>query len=730
MKRWSLTALLGAAILGLGLQSQAASELSWLKGARLVINGGPCQGTFTVDLSRGPETATLGEPAETTLALKGTACAQPPELVVTSSDHHLYAVSVDYRAEAPVAPVAGFVLYLKAPAVAKVHASYVPSKIIYMWVEPFWTDRLDKLPAETEYALWQNRKGEYGAALPLVGGGHRAALQGENNEVKVIASDYNSSYVPRRVPLLAWGHGPDPYRLTDELYAFALPAMGAKGKLRREKAWPEMFNYLGWCSWNAYYRNITEDKIVAHAKHFQEAGLPFRWIIIDDGWQPLDKVCSTFRPCVMHLTGFEAVPDRFPGGLAQTVSKVKSYGITWVGVWHTINGYWNGIALDSELGRKEKDALLPVDQAAAFPDFSSDRGQRFYDDYYAFLKGAGVDFVKVDNQCSLAKVIKGKDNLAPVADGVAQELQNYEAAAAKYFNSAAIDCMSQNIEGPFGWSSTNDSRNSIDYVPLFPTQPRVHTLRNVFNALWYSQLTWADYDMFQTHENGAMMHAVARAISGGPVYVTDKLNREKPEFLWPLVFSDGRVLRVDSPALPTRDVLLENMRVATVPLKAFAPVGNSGVVAAWNVNYLNLPVRGTVSPADCEGLQGGQFAVYEHFSGKLETLGSSEKIKISLRPFGVRLYVMVPIEDGFAAIGLCDKFISPRAIRRENREAGKIEIELVEGGKFVAYAEKEPQAILVNGAKLAGEKISYQGRKLALDLRGIGKGPVQLSLAW
>jgi len=730
MKRWSLTVLLGAAILTFGLQGRAASDLSWLKGARLTINGGPCQGTFTVDLSQGPETVTLGEPAETTLALKGPACAQPPGLVVTRSSPHLYAVSVDYHADAPVAPVAGFVLYLKAPAVSKVLASYVPSKLTYMWAEPFWTDRLDKLPAETEYALWQNRKGEYGAALPLVGGGHRAALQGEKDEVKVIASDYDSAYVPRRVPLLAWGRGPDPYRLTDELYAFALPAMGAKGKLRRDKAWPEIFNYLGWCSWNAYYRDINSDKIVAHAKHFQEAGLPFRWIIIDDGWQPVDKRCSTFRPCVMHLTGFEAVPDRFPGGLAQTVSKVKSYGITWVGVWHTINGYWNGIALNSELGQKEKDALLPVDAAAAFPDFSSDRGGRFYDDYYAFLKGAGVDFVKVDNQCSLTKVIKGKDGLAPIADGVAQELQNYQAAVAKYFNSAAIDCMSQNIEGPFGWSSTNDSRNSIDFVPLFPTQPRVHTLRNVFNALWYSQLTWADYDMFQTHENGAMMHAVARAISGGPVYVTDKLNREKPEFLWPLIFSDGRVLRVDAPALPTRDVLMENMRVAPVPLKAFAPVGKSAVLAAWNVNYLNLPVRGAVSPSDCEGLRGERFAVYEHFSGKLDALGPTAKQKISLWPFGVKLYVIVPIEDGFAAIGLSDKFISPAAISRESRVPGRVELELVEGGRFAAYAEKAPKEITVNGEKLAGEKINYQSQKLVLDLGGTGKGPVQLSLAW
>jgi len=727
MKHCGQIALAALVVFGFGLRAGAAGDSSWLKGARVVINGGPCHGTFTLDLNQGPEMNTPGNRVEMKLSLSGRACATPPDLVVTTQDSHLFAVSVEYHADAPVAPVAGFVLYLKAPAVSKVHASYVPSKMNDMWVEPFFTNSLAKLPPATEYVLWQGPKGGFGAAIPLVGGGHRSLIQSEAGEIKVVASDFDSHYVPKRVPLLAWGQGKDPYRLNDELFAFAMEVMGARGKLRREKAWPEIFNYLGWCSWNTYYRNINEEKLAAHARHFQEAGLPFRWILIDDGWQTLDKRCSGFRPCVMHLTSFEAVPDRFPGGLKQTTEKIKSYGITWVGVWHTLEGYWNGVAINSELGRKYADALLPYSDKGAVPDPRSEKGERFYDDFYAFLKGAGVDFVKVDNQSGLRPAIKEKIN---IADGMAGGIRNLETAAARYFNSAVIDCMSQNLELLFTWALTNDSRNSIDYVPILPNNPRAHIFKNAYNALWYSEVTTPDWDMWKSHDQAAVMHAVGRAISGGPVYVTDDLGRERKELLLPLVFSNGRVLPVDDPGLPTRDVLFTDPRFARVPLKVFARAGKSGLVAAWNVNYLNLPVRGAVSPSDCEGLRGERFAVYEHFSGKLDALGPAAKQKISLWPFGVKLYVIVPIEDGFAAIGLSDKFISPAAIIRESRVPGKVELELVEGGRFAAYAEKAPKEITVNGEELAGDKISYQGQKLILDLTGMNQGPIQLALSW
>ena len=46
------------------------------------------------------------------------------------------------------------------------------------------------------------------------------------------------------------------------------------GGLRESKDYPEYFNYLGWCSWNCCYHDVTYDKIISKAKEFKEKKIP------------------------------------------------------------------------------------------------------------------------------------------------------------------------------------------------------------------------------------------------------------------------------------------------------------------------------------------------------------------------------------------------------------------------------------------------------------------------
>ena len=91
------------------------------------------------------------------------------------------------------------------------------------------------------------------------------------------------------------------------------------------------------------------------------------------------------------------------------------------------------------------------------------------------------------------------------------------------------------------------------------------------------------------------------------------------------------------------------------------------------------PVTGTISPADVAGLEGDIFAAYEHFTGRVTILGKDDKIEVTLADHDEYcLYVFVPYVDGFAPIGLLDKFISPAAI---TGEAGG-DVTLYEGGRY------------------------------------------------
>ena len=115
------------------------------------------------------------------------------------------------------------------------------------------------------------------------------------------------------------------------------------------------------------------------------------------------------------------------------------------------------------------------------------------------------------------------------------------------------------------------------------------------------------------------------------------------------------------------------------PLKIQNKYGKSGFVAAFNVSKEEAPVTGTISPADVVGLEGNIFAAYEHFTGRVTLLGKDDKIDITLDNHDQYcLYVIVPYENGFAPIGLLDKFISPAGI---TNEAGE-EVTLYEGGRY------------------------------------------------
>jgi raffinose synthase len=69
----------------------------------------------------------------------------------------------------------------------------------------------------------------------------------------------------------------------------------------------------------------------------------------------------------------------------------------------------------------------------------------------------------------------------------------------------------------------------------------------------------ADWDMFSSRHVAAEIHAAARAVSGGPVYVSDAPGSHAFDLLRRLVLPDGTVLRARLPGRPTRDTLFRDV---------------------------------------------------------------------------------------------------------------------------------------------------------------------------
>ncbi|MCL5267330.1 MAG: hypothetical protein M1469_04405 [Bacteroidetes bacterium] len=595
------------------------------------------------------------------------------------------------------------------------------------WTKPMKVKNPADFPDHgVQFFLWQYRDGTYGAAMPLSGEGYETALgrSGEGIGAKAV-SGYDSTQAAE-IPMLAIGFGKDPYVLISELYHDGLSMIGRGKDLRVDKKYPEILDYFGWCTWNAsdLGKNLSAKLLLSGARSFYDHKFPLSWIIIDDGW-----LQNNGRGA---LTSYRPKPSGFPEGFKPVIRELKKdYGIKYVGVWHTIDGYWNGIDTNSAIGRRFRNAMFSwtetnrMGKVSRFDFISpySDSLSMFYDDWYQYLRAQGVDFVKVDNQLSVPDMARGNFPVFDFAERIHSQLNR---AVDKYFGNTMINCMDMGNDAYYNFGSTAVARNEEDYFPYEPGESynmmrgntAVHVLNAVTNSLWFGQMVYSDYDEFESYNPNATFHAIARAISDGPVYVTDKPGKQNFNVLFPLVYRDGRIIRTDVPARPTRDCLFQVQDPK--PFKAFSRSGKIGLIAIWNVADTNL-VAGTFKPSDVHGIRGKRFLVYEYFSKSHMIAGRNQAIPVKLGRFGYRLYYVSPIKNGFAPVGLTDKYNAPGTIESCTRSGSVVTLKIGESGPFTAYSSKRPKEVKVNNSKVP---FKYVGGMISVNIKGRLEQPV------
>jgi len=215
----------------------------------------------------------------------------------------------------------------------------------------------------------------------------------------------------------------------------------------------------------------------------------------------------------------------------------------------------------------------------------------------------------------------------------------------------------------------------------------------LYNSLYFSQMVYPDFDMFESYNSYGSFHAAARAISGGPVYVTDLPGKQKFDVLWPLIDNSGRIIRAEKPAMLTEDCLFQLQDKK--PLKAFSFSGKAGLVAVFNAADADQ-VKGSISPADINGLIGKSFAVYEFYSQELIVMKKDQIKNISLERMGNHYYNFVPVNKGVALIGLVNKYNAPAMIISSKIEKKMVSVSLCEGVTFKALFPKKPVSVTVN----------------------------------
>jgi raffinose synthase len=574
------------------------------------------------------------------------------------------------------------------------------------WAKPIALKSALLMPAyDVQFFYWKSKDGTYGAAVPLSGNGYRTTIGSQNNKWGSKAISLDAHEMEGTIPAMAIAFDKNPYKLFEKIYRGALLAMGRGEDLRIKKHYPEPFNYLGWCTWNSSEmgRNLSEDEVINGVKTFTDHHFPLGWVLIDDGWfQSKDGQLQSQLPD----------PKKFPNGFINMNARLKKdFGVKYTGIWHAFNGYWNGLDSDSEIGKEYKNDLFSwVQGSGTWLDTTTNNKiyyfikpetkslPKFYDDWYHYFKQQGFDFTKVDNQLVAERMALNNYPIFALSDNIHKAIY---AASDKYFNGALINCMDMTPDAYLNFGTSAVARTEEDYFPykknegynLQEGNAAAHVLQAIYNSIYFSQMVYPDFDMFESNNPNAVFHAIARALNCGPIYITDKPGMQNFNILNALVYHDGKIIHSEKPLLPTADCLFQVQSKKI--FKAFTSVNHIGLLGVFNAAD-SASVTGEFCAADVDNIAGNNFVIYEHFSKKLSVATKYHRYKVNLPRLGYKLYYIIPIKNGFAPLGLIEKYNAPATIIRQHNEAHKLEITLYEGGLFKCYCTSAPKSILIN----------------------------------
>ncbi len=530
---------------------------------------------------------------------------------------------------------AGLVLRFSTDVSGGVAARYMKT----VW----WSHTSFAAVPEKTQDLLINRGSEHLCLTALCGENHRARLRERGGKTELCLDSECMGLTAAEGDFLAIACGCTPQKSLKKRAALMRKAHGFLTPKKEEKHLPQFAQGLGWCTWNAFYHDVSAEKIEKKLREFKEKGVKISRIIIDDGWTQANgwKLCA-----------FEADPKKFPNGLAAFIKRIKAkYGITHVGIWHSMMAYWWGVDEGSPLAEKYRDCLMKTEAGILMPDFRTEgKALSFFLDWHRYLRECGVDFLKIDTQGEIGVFMRGS---CPVTRAFKNAHRVMEESVHRIFNDELINCMGMGNESFGAREHTALVRSSDDFCPSAENGFAKHVVQNVYNSLFYDDFYMCDFDMWQTDNAAASRDAVLRAISGGPVYVSDEMGKTVAERLVPLADECGSVHLCDTAALP-------------VPAQVYGPhdvfkvmntAAGCNVTAAFN---LKSDVRCTrITHEDLKNDNTAEYVAYMYFAKKFVRFKRDTVLEFEVDGNGCEIICFYPVKGEYIMLGDTAKYISP-----------------------------------------------------------------------
>jgi len=493
------------------------------------------------------------------------------------------------------------------------------------------------------------------------------------------------------VPLFAWAKSDDIYEACNEAILAAISSKPILGwaHLRHEKEYPEIFKYLGWCSWEHFKGKINEQNILQSIDEIEASNLPIRYVIIDMG-HTASKGGA--------LTTFKPNPDKFPNEWAPILKRRTKEKIQWMCLWHFFQGGQAGISRENDFGPELNKHFVKLNSKKNLtPRNAPQSALAFYRAYTGSVKDYGFDAVKVDFQSVQLRHLAGQvDNAAQMCNYNSQAFDQ----ALHEQNLGLMNCNWHNPVNFFNCKYSNVGRCSMDYVKNNLFSARRHLFQSYANTLWIGQLVWCDHDMFHSSDKMAgRIMAVSKAMSGGPVYLSDAPTEFDHDTVKPLCYTDGKLLRPLAPATPLPDSVFVDAYRDPVPYRVIAPLTNGAVaIVVYNLKHAKEAATFTagITPADytyanamiqpypgkrpipVEGL-----VLYDWYARKGQRFEKNYTFELS--GLEDRLLQLSPIVKGWAVIGRTDKYLSAAAVQILEINEKSVTVKMTEAGPLMIW---------------------------------------------
>ncbi|KAK6928371.1 Glycosyl hydrolases 36 [Dillenia turbinata] len=620
----------------------------------------------------------------------------------------------------------------------------------------------------------------YVLLLPILEGPFRASIQpGPDDNVDICIESGSTAVTAKSNRSIVYVHaGDDPFSLVKEAMKVVRLHLGTF-KLLEEKNPPGIVDKFGWCTWDAFYLKVHPQGVWEGVKNLTDGGCPPGLVLIDDGWQsichdddPIDGQEGMNRtsageqmPCRLikfqenHKFRDYVSPNENPTrgtrkGMGAFVRDLKNQfkSVEFVYVWHALCGYWGGLRPgvsglpDSSVVKPKLSPGLEVTMEDLAVDKIVNNGvglvppgivDQMYEGLHSHLESVGIDGVKVDVIHLLEMLCEKYGGRVELAKAYYKALT---ASVRKHFKGNGVIASMEHCNDfmLLGTEAISLGRVGDDFWCTDPSgDPNgtywlqgCHMVHCAYNSLWMGNFIHPDWDMFQSTHPCAEFHAASRAISGGPIYVSDSVGKHDFELLKSLVLPDGSILRCEYYALPTRDCLFEDpLHDGKTMLKIWNLNKANGVLGVFNCQgggwfrdarrnkcaaEFSHAVTTKAKPLDIEwnngssplSLQGVQcFAMYMYHAKKLLLLKPTDGIEITMDPFNFELITVSPVIKltrkflQFAPIGLVNMLNSGGAIQFvEYKNVGTlVQVGVKGSGEMRVFASEKPRACKING---------------------------------